>query len=119
MRDKVGAGVILIGALIVQRPVRQRSCTDILLAAENEVVHSRLRVFFVRILNPAGTRKKVDHVWGQMKRSSGGGLVEIVKNVVVDRFVAVVVGYLSPGTDSKGDQIGAVRKVFYPIVGRL
>lgn len=51
------AGIVPVGALIVQRAIGQRSCTNVLLASEDEVLHRGLRVLLIRIFDAGRVRK--------------------------------------------------------------
>ena len=96
MGNDVRAGIILVGALIVQCPVGQGGRAHILLSPEDEVAHRGLRVLLVGVIEAAGARKKTDHVGRQTEGSPGRGLIYVIRNVIVNRFAFILVAELVP-----------------------
>src|ERR1700683_2819543 len=117
--NEVRAGIILVGAFVVQRTIGQCGRTDVLLASEEEVLHCGLSVLLIRIINACGARKESNHVGSQVNRPACRGYIDRIWYVVITRLVFIFVGKLAPGTHSKGDEIRAVGNAFRPVVSYL
>src|SRR5487761_862900 len=117
VRNQLCAGIVLVGARIVERIFGQGGRADVLLASENEVVHRRLRILFIRIVNARRTGKEADHIWSEMKGSPRRRPADIIRYVIIHRLVFVLITELTPRSHSYGNQVRTVWHAFHPIVG--
>src|ERR1700689_2015150 len=85
--NEVRAGIILVGAFVVQRAVGQRGRTDVLLTSEEEVLRCDLSVLLIRIIDACGARKESNHVGSQGKGPACRGFVDGIWNIVINRLV--------------------------------
>lgn len=119
VRDKAGAGIVLVGTLVVESEFGEGGGADVLLAAKDEIVDGGLSVLFEGVIDAGGEGEEGEHVGSEMEGAAGGGFVDVIGNEIFNGLAVIHVAEFSPGPDGEGDEIGAVGNGFHPVVGDL